>query len=128
MKKYKIKNLTELPRAPRLLNEEARKIYYAKGRRLVELQILSEFDLSLFTSYCLELELYTRTHTTIENYGAINTNSREAEYSRLVSTNKRAWERVKILSTAFGFTPASRGSVAKQNINNSFEGQFGEVL
>ena len=135
MKKTKMNNtnyniLTELPRAPKILNEAAKKIYYSKGRRLVFLGALSEFDISMFVSYCMELEIYERTQKQLAKF---KDDKPATEYNKILleqieSKNRRAWDRVKKLSEAFGFTPQSRLSSAKKTIRNSFEEQFGRRL
>ena len=109
----KIERIEKLPPAPSWFSKLAKKIYRGKGQELINQGIMRTLDLDMFLLYCNEYATYIETSELISKIPHNKKLSEDGEkiYRRVRQQNQQAWERLKSISTEFGFTPSSRAAL-----------------
>ncbi|MFX3616117.1 MAG: phage terminase small subunit P27 family [Sporolactobacillus sp.] len=71
-------------RAPRYLDERARKIYREYAKKLNELSAICQLDTSMFEQYCISLSLYIQAYQAIQEEGMV-TGGKKSPYIAIMN-------------------------------------------
>lgn len=107
----KLKQLFELPPAPRYLGEYGTKEWNRTGPLLVDAKMLKESDLPAFEAYCLNIELMIQARLDIEENGMTIIGHRGKVRNPAIAAFGQATTAIRGFVSEFGLSPSARSRI-----------------
>ena len=120
---FEIPVINRLPKTPVFLNKLGKQVYRTVGQNLLDLGILNEINLMMFTALCREYGIYweaeTRMKSLNDRWESIEDKQGNVKTvpSALHKISKEALNNAKMLAVEFGLTPATIGKISATPTN-----------
>lgn len=106
------KKVEEYPMPPDFLEEEAQKEWHVVVPQLKEIGLLAYTDMSMLTSYCIEMGNYFKHSKELKTTGVLDETANGTLIQHpLVGIKNKCLENARKMATEFGFTPRSRTGI-----------------
>lgn len=112
-KSVQINPVNELPTTPVFLNKEGKRVFRSLGQYLLDLKILNEANMMMFTAMCREYGIYWEAESEMKKLSdrwdeiIDKDNNKKTTPSAKHTISKESLKNALRISTEFGLTPAS---------------------
>lgn len=121
------KILAVLPDPPEWLGKEAVKEWYRVGQTLIDNRLLTEADVTTFSTYCQNVDVLINSSREIKDKGMTILGARGWVRNPALATFAAATTSVRNMAAEFGMTPSSRARIKlPSNDGPSLESLLGD--